>query len=866
VPEFPAVSTSEKNPAYRKICLPRFGLLVYTLFMRFAPQSGILARKGRNMRNNRKVICTGIAAAVVLSVLGVIASRNEKVFLKGVVVQKQYKLWYDKPAPNRGRVSNEPKAKDPDWEAWSLPLGCGYFGVNIFGRTDVERMQVTEVSLSSPYPNGVNNFAEVYIECNHPENEVSGYYRDLVLNDATAHVRYEYRGVTYEREYLASYPDGVLAVRLTASRKGSVSFTLRAETPYLKPFGTEGSLGKTGTVTAEGNTITVSGELEYYGVVYEGQLRVIPQGGTAASANGQLQVSGADSAVVLLTAGTNYVLSEDVYLEPDRLKKLAGNPHPHERVSAVLAKAAALPYEAIRSRHTADYAAFFDRVRIDLGGSLPAEPVDRLLEAYQAGAASSYLEELYFQFGRYLLIASSRKGTLPGNLQGLWNQYDSSPWSAGYWHNINIQMNYWPAFTTNLAELFESYADLNKAFRKLAQRHADEYLAIIHRENPDAEYAVAMAEPGTGKNGWAIGTGGWPYDIHMPAPSSHSGPGTGGLTAKLFWDYYDYTRDTEILQDTVYPVLSGAVDFLCRTLIKKDGLLLAHPSSSPEQCIDNVYPNYYHTTGCAFDQQMIYENHRDCIAAAEILGIDDAAARIAKEQADKLDPVIVGESGQIKEYREEKKYGEIGEWHHRHLSQLVALSPGQTINSNTPEWIAAAKVTLTERGDKSTGWAMAHRLNAWARVKDGEHAYAVFQMLLRTGTLSNLWDTHPPFQIDGNYGGTAGLAEMLLQSNGDTIEPLPALPARWEKGSFDGLVARGNVVVGCTWENGTLRTMTLTARVGGVCRIRYPGISGAAVTAKGGGTAAVKHEHNDLVIETVKDGEYTITLPESTRP
>ena len=775
-------------------------------------------------------------------------------------MQKQYKLWYDKPAPNRGRVSDEPKAKDPDWEEWSLPLGAGYFGANIFGRTDIERIQVTEVSLTSPYPNGVNNFAEVYIECNHPENEVTGYYRDLVLNDATAHVQYDYQGVTYKREYLASHPDGVLAVRLTASQKGSVSFALRAETPYLKPFGEEGSRGKTGTARIEKNKITVSGEMEYYGVVYEGQLCVIPEGGTVASGDGRIQVTAADSALVLMAVGTNYVLSERVFLEPDRLKKLAGNPHPHQRVQAALEKAAALPYETIRGRHTADYAAFFDRATVDLGGSLPAQPTDRLLEDYKAGADAPYLEELYFQFGRYLLIVSSRKGTLPGNLQGLWNQYDSSPWSAGYWHNINIQMNYWPAFTTNLAELFESYADLNKAFRKLSQRHADEYLAIIRRENPDAEYAVAMEEPGTGKNGWAVGTGGYPYHIDRPSPASHSGPGTGGLTAKLFWDYYDYTRDTDILKNTVYPVLSGAVEFLSKTLIKKDGLLLAHPSSSPEQCIDGVYPNYYHTTGCAFDQQMTYENHRDCIAAAAILGIDDETVRIAKEQADKLDPVLVGESGQIKEYREEGKYGEIGERHHRHISQLVALSPGQTINSDTPEWIAAAKVTLTERGDKSTGWAMAHRLNAWARVKDGAHAYTVFQTLLRTGTLPNLWDTHPPFQIDGNYGGAAGVAEMLLQSNGNIIEPLPALPAQWPHGRFEGLVARGNVVVGCEWENGTLRSMTITARTGGLCRIRYPGISGAAVSGKDGGKAAAKADKGDLLIETVKDGAYTITL------
>ncbi|MCL2043151.1 MAG: glycoside hydrolase family 95 protein [Treponema sp.] len=781
-------------------------------------------------------------------------------------MHKLYKLWYDKPAPNRGIPPDDEKGKDPDWEEWSLPLGGGHFGVNIFGRTDTERMQVTEVSLANPYPHGVNNFAEVYLDFGHDEGSVSEYYRDLVLNDATAHVKYNFQGISYEREYLTSYPDGVLAVKLTASEKGSLSFTLRAQTPYLKPFGTNGTsgrgiennIGKTGVVEAKGNTITLSGEMEHYGISYEGQIQVIAQGGKLQAVDGSIKIEAADSVVVLLAAGTNYILDERTYLEEDRLKKLAGNEHPHKKVTDTILKAAALGYEVIRQRHIADYRAFFDRMQLDLGGSLSDKPTDRLLEDYKAGTLDRYLEELYFQYGRYLLIASSRKGTLPGNLQGLWNQYDSSPWSAGYWHNINIQMNYWPAFTTNLAEMFESYVAMNKAFRKLTYRFADNYLAHIRMEYPDVDYVIPMDQPGTGKNGWAIGTGGMPYTIHKPWPGGHSGPATNALTAKLFWDYYDYTRDADILKETVYPVLSGAADFLSKTLIKKDGLLLAHPSSSPEQCIDNVYPNYYQTSGCAFDQQMIYENHKDLIAAAEILGIDDAIVRIVKEQIDKLDPVIIGEDGQIKEYREERHYGEIGDPHHRHISHLKGLLPGQTINSSRPEWLQAAKVTLTMRGDKSTGWAMAFRLLCWARAQDSAGAYRMFKTLLQTGTLTNLWDTHPPFQIDGNYGGTAGVAEMLLQSNGNIIEPLPALPAEWPSGSFNGLVARGNVVIGCEWENGRLRTMTLSPRAGGTFRIKYPGIGTARVSTQDGGGAGAQADGGDLVISMEKGAVYTI--------
>jgi len=789
-------------------------------------------------------------------------------------MSKLYKLWYDKPAPNRGRESDEITAKDSDWENWSLPLGGGHFGINIFGRTDTERIQVTEISLASPYPTGVNNFAEVYLDIDHPEEEISDYTRDLVLNDATAHVKYNYCGVTYQREYFTSYPDGIMAVRLMASKPGQISFALRAETPYLKPYGTIQDrlghfIGKTGKVTSEGNLIIIGGEMECYGVIYEGQIRVIADGGTIEAKNDGLVIENANSAVILMAVGTNYILDEKAWLEEDS-KKLAGNPHPHAKVTKTLADAMALSYDKLRKRHVEDYSKYFSRVSVDLGGE-SSLPTDVLLENYKAGKHCPYLEELYFQYGRYLLIASSRKGTLPGNLQGVWNQFDSSPWSAGYWHNINIQMNYWPAFTTNLAEMFESYVDLNKGFRKLAYRNADEYLQQIHDENPDVEYVIPMDEPGTGQNGWAVGTGASPYRAGRPAPGGHSGPGTGGLTAKMFWDYYDYTRDTGILEETVYPVLAGMSNFLSKVVIKKDGLLQAHPSASPEirvkdekddivggSLIKGFAGPHYQTTGCAFDQQMIYENHKDLLAAAEILGKKEKIVDIAKEQIGQLDPIIIGGSGQIKEYREENMYGEIGDPHHRHISQLVALSPGQVINSSTPEWMEAAKVTLTKRGDKSTGWAMAHRLMCWARVQEGGRAYELYQALLKTGTLNNLWDTHPPFQIDGNFGGTAGVAEMLLQSNDNIIEPLAALPPDWATGSYEGLVARGNFAVDCIWEHGQMKKLTITSRVGGVCQVRYPGILKSKVTGKDGKAVDTTFVGNDISIKTLPDGVYII--------
>jgi len=428
-------------------------------------------------------------------------------------MDKNYRLWYNKPAPNSGNQpiewpSHWSKVKDHDWEAWSLPIGGGHMGANIFGRTDTERVQITEVSLANPYPRGINNFAEVFFDIGHDESECENYSRDLVLNDATAHVKYTHKSVTYKREYFASYPDAIVAVNFTASEKGKISFTLGAETPYLIPFcgdenpaGAEPVIipasavsrqvdeyyGKTGEATSQGNTITLKGEMEYYAIQYEGQICVVNDGGSVTAIDGRLVIQDADNVTVFISCGTNYMLCEKSFTEPNRLKKLEGNPHPHERIAANIEAACKLGYDELRNRHVSDYSQFFNRVTLDIGGKEPNIPTDELLQNYKDGKYDLYLEELYFQYGRYLLISSSRKGTLPGNLQGIWNQYGIAPWSAGYWHNINIQMNYWPAFTTNLAEMFESYADYNAAFRKLAQANADAYLSQIREENPDVE-------------------------------------------------------------------------------------------------------------------------------------------------------------------------------------------------------------------------------------------------------------------------------------------------------------------------------------------------------------------------------------------
>lgn len=343
-----------------------------------------------------------------------------------------------------------------------------------------------------------------------------------------------------------------------------------------------------------------------------------------------------------------------------------------------------------------------------------------------------------------------------------------------------------------------------------ARRYADSFMKKNYPERKSVD----------GKNGWIIGTGCGAYKIDGFESVTHSGPGTGAFTSLLFWDYYDYTGDEEFLRDFGYPALYEMSLFFSKILVEHDGALLVKESASPE----NVHNgSHYHTTGCAFDQQMIYENYMRTIEAAEILGIEsDPLINTIREQLPRLEPVLLGDDGQIKEYREETTYSSIGDPKHRHVSHLVGLYPGTLINDSHPEWINGAKITLTCRGDESTGWAAAHRLLLWARAKSGEKAHDLVRSLLSNNIMENLWDTHPPFQIDGNFGYTAGVCEMLLSSHAGYIELLPALPKKWANGEFSGLVARGNFSVDCKWQNGEIVHIRVKANKGGRLRIKLP--------------------------------------------
>ena len=747
--------------------------------------------------------------------------------------QAKMKLWYTIPAPslNDGDYARQNDRPWAGWEKWSLPLGNSHFGVSVFGRIETERLQITENSVCNPGlrgthwkqgSGGTRTFGDVYIDTFH--KDVENYERGLCVDNATAYTSYEIDGITYRREYFVSYPDRVLAVRFTAHNKngnacGKISLNCRADIPFIKDYCIQegDGCGRTGEIFTEDDRLIMRGESLYFAIKTEGQLKCKTVGGTVDIKETSIEIRNADEALLLFTCATNYKMESRVFTENDPKQKLAPYPAPHEKVTSTLDAAFSKTYEALLAAHIEDYTALYGKVTLDLGYVEKdlSLTTDKLLKNYKEGQRSAYLETLLYQYGRYLLIASSRKDGYPANLQGTWTCYDSSPWGCDYHHNINVQMNYWPSGIANLSECFLPYIDYAKAYMASARELADGYIKTNYPEKLSPN----------GENGWLMGTAAFPY--YLGKADAHSGPGTGGFTSLLFWDYYAFTGDKEYLRTVGYPFLREMSLFLSKVLVEKDGKLLVGKSASPEQIQNGTY---YQTVGCAFDQQMVWENHHCVLLAAEELEItDDPVLDTVKAQIDKLDPVQIGLDGQVKEFREEDHYGEIGEYEHRHISHLVGMYPGTLINKNTPEWLEGAKIALTKRSDKSTGWATAHRLCAWARTGMGNRAFDLYQSILKNNTLPNLWGTHPPFQIDGNFGAVAGVSEMLLQSQAGFIDFLAAKPDVWENGSFDGLVARGNFVCGCDWTNSRITEMRITARLGGSCRIRYENIANADI-------------------------------------
>ena len=809
-------------------------------------------------------------------------------------------LWYDEEAPAINECSAECNmdwGADLGWQNWSLPLGNGYFGVNVFGRTETERIQITEKTLSNPWiisgqqKGGLNNFSETYIDFNHANNQISDYIRYLNIKEAVAGVSYDYDGVTYTREYFTSYPDKALVIYLDASEDGALDFTLRPTIPFEQDYMVnigdgafkEGEVGS--YVENNEGFVELYGKLGYYDVDFYGLYHVYTEGGTVSAdttehkykdssgatridTDGTIVVEGATKAYIVVNLATDYELSSDIFTTGDGSKptiytswedtmlKVEDYHDSIEEITSNMNVEEA--YKTLKDRHINDYKELFGRVMLDLNSDELDINIttDELLKKYKYAKYSSYLETLMFQYGRYMLIASSRSGALPANLQGAWNAYNIPPWSSGYWNNINVQMNYWPAFSTNIAETFESYIELNDAYMKQAEKNATDLVSWF---NPD----VLNDDGG---NGWTIGVASNPFFINSDRSS-----GNMCFTTQLYWDYYQYTQDEEILKK-VYEVLANAARYVTKC-VKEDenGFYLVESCDSPEQWVNG---EWYYTTGTTYAQSFAYLNNYYTLQAAIELGIDIednkllsssdyAILKTIMNQLDKYDPINIGLSGQIKEFREEDYYGSLGDPNHRHISQLVGLYPGNLINSTTPAWMDAAAVTLKGRENftEPYGWVYAHKMNLYARLKDGTKAHENLNKLINKTVSNNLWTIYKNcFQVEAGFGATAGISEMLLQSHEGYIEPLAAIPSKWSDGAYSGLVARGNFEVSVEWKNSVAKKITLLSEAGKEAKVSYPSIADAKVLDSSGNSINYKILGDNLIsFETKVDEKYTIT-------
>ena len=579
----------------------------------------------------------------------------------------------------------------------------------------------------------------------------------------------------YRREYFVSYPDQVLVARWysTSVQKLRIRFAVPDNRSAQVEIGAQG--------------LTVSGALKSNGLQYAAQVRVIPDCGSVTRDGDTLRIETECAITVVVAARTNYRMSYPDY-------RAAGvDP---ARIALAEAVAVGKGHARMTGPHLGDYQAMFQRVKLDLGGTVPKKmTTDRLRAQYGSGnaAADLALEQLYFNYGRYLLIASSRDGSLPANLQGVWNDKATPPWNADYHVNINLQMNYWPAEVANLSEtagpLFDFVDHLVPPGKLAAQRYF-------------------------GAGGWTmfLNTNAWGYVGPIDWPTAFWQPEASAWLAQHFYEHYLFSRDEKFLKARAWPVMKGAAQFWLDALVTDphDGKLIVSPSYSPE--------HGPFTAGAAMSQQIVADLFANTVAAAPLAGDKEFGKRVADALA-KLDPGLrIGKSGQLQEWKAD--LDDMKE-DHRHVSHLFALHPAHAIDpAKNPELAAAARTTLDARGDASTGWSRAWKVNFWARLRDGDRAHKLLEGLLRDSTLPNLWDTHPPFQIDGNFGATAGMIEMLLQSQGGEIRILPALPKAWKTGKVSGLRARGDVTVDIEWDACGARSIRLQTGHAGRIAIR----------------------------------------------
>ncbi|WP_019639608.1 glycoside hydrolase family 95 protein [Paenibacillus fonticola] len=756
-------------------------------------------------------------------------------------------IWYDKPAQK--------------WNE-ALPIGNGRLGGMVFGSVEQERIQFNEDSVWYGGPRDRNNpdalehlprirkllfdgklkeahrlsaaalsgtpcsqrhyltAGDLHIHFNHPAGELSSYRRELDLERAVAATTYQYGGVAYRREIFCSYPDQVMIIRLEANHPGALTFTsqfTRNKGKYMDAsyrYGTD--------------TIVMTNDCGgKEGLSYSAAVKAVAVGGTVRVVGEHLLVDQADEVILILAAASTFRVDD-----------------PEQGCCELLGNAAAQNYSLLKNSHIQDYQQLFQRVKLELGGTFhpkhPLLPVEKRLEQVQAGGDDNGLYTLYFHYARYLLISCSRPGSLPANLQGIWNDSMSPPWDSKFTININTQMNYWPAESCNLPECHEPMFELIERMRENGRITAQKMYGcrgFVAHHNTDI---------------WADTA---PQDIYPPATQWVMG--AAWLTLHL-WEHYKFYPN-RIFLEKAYEIMKESALFFMDFLVESpEGYLVTNPSVSPE----NRYklPNGESGTLCygpSMDTQILTELFDACIQASLVLDTDESTRKEWAVIKARLPVMKVGRHGQLQEWLEDYEEEDPG---HRHISHLFALHPGTTISpDDTPALAEAAKITLQRRldhGGGHTGWSRAWIINFWARLLDGEQAYYHTRELLRNSTLPNLLDNHPPFQIDGNFGAAAGIAEMLLQSHLEHIRLLPALPEAWPQGRVQGLRARGGFTVDIEWTSRQLAKSVIISESGKQLRlyVEHP----VRIIASDGRDVTVKRKEHILEIPTQKGDVYTV--------
>ncbi|MBW6536328.1 MAG: glycoside hydrolase N-terminal domain-containing protein [Mariniphaga sp.] len=758
----------------------------------------------------------------------------------GLNVESNLKLWYNQPADASVPDSPNGWKDDPEWLK-SLPLGNGSLGVMVFGDINHERIQLNEESMWSGSPhdsdnpeaalhqdkirqllfegkyreateltnatqicigpgsgrgNGANvpfgcfqTLGDLWIDWNRT-GDYNDYYRELDLKDAVVRIRYTQNGVKYEREIFTSYPDQVMVARFTANKPGQISFSCSLTRPErFRTFSENRQLVMTGAL----NNGKAGDGLEYMT-----RLRAINKNGTVEYSDSAITVKNADEVVLLLSASTDYELEYPDYKGRD-----------YKTVTQInIEEASEKTYDVLLNTHKADYQAYFNRVELNLCNLPDTIPTDERVSRFRETKNDNHLIQLVFQYGRYLLISSSRPGTLPANLQGIWANKIQTPWNGDYHTDVNIQMNYWPSGVTNLSEFKLPMFDLIESLVEPGERTA----AIQYNFNGWVVHPIT--------NVWGFTSPG-----EVAAWGMHIGAGAWLCTH--VWEHYLYTGDKEFLE-RMYPVMRGSAEFYLDWLVEHPvtGKLVSGPAVSPENTfIDPDGGRSQITMGPAHDQQVIYQFFKEFLYVAEEIQIEDDVVALVADAKNRLARGIqIGSDGRLMEWPEEFPEAEPG---HRHISHLFALHPGSQITmADTPELAAAAKKSLDfriEHGGGHTGWSAAWLIHQYARLYEAEKAEEYVNTILTRSITPNLFGLHPPFQIDGNFGITSGIAEMLIQSHTGAIHLLPALPKAWPDGEIQGLRARGGYDIDIKWENNELVEARIVSDRQRTARLRYNG-------------------------------------------